>query len=142
MASGAARASTSRSGAYSEERLRNINPNGSFRSDRADPAHPDAQQPGMAHKRTASGNPRPPNYSSTTNHEERRYEERKVTERTFEAHVDRLLKRPSSPDKHHHRSATGEKRDAEAKPFEHRPKEQAPEIPLGNGTMVSRWPRQ
>ncbi|OAA47723.1 Spc97 / Spc98 family protein [Metarhizium rileyi] len=115
MASGSARAS-SRANNYADERIRNPIPNGSFRSERPDlraseASHPEAQYPGMAHKRTASGNPRPVNRSIAT--EERRYEERRVTERTFEAHVERILKRNPSPEKQHRRSATGERRESE-----------------------------
>ncbi|GAB0132534.1 hypothetical protein EsDP_00000967 [Epichloe bromicola] len=114
MASRAARASN-RYGNHAEDRLRSS----------ADAAfNPDSQYPGMPHKRTASGNPRPVNRSTST--EERRYEERRVTERTFEAHVDRILKRNPSPEKQHRRSGTGERRDGEAgrqKSSEFRPKD-------------------
>ncbi|KJK80240.1 Spindle pole body component [Metarhizium anisopliae BRIP 53293] len=117
MASGTARAA-SRANSYADDRMRSSMPNGSFRSERPDPrapeaSHPEAQYPGMAHKRTASGNPRPVNRSIST--QERRYEERRVTERTFEAHVDRILKRNPSPEKQHRRSATGERREGEVR---------------------------
>lgn len=57
-----------------------------------------------SHKRTASGNPRP--LSRTTTTEERRHEERRVTERTFETHLERLIPRAASP----------QRRQAEKKP--------------------------
>ncbi|KAG8425343.1 gamma tubulin complex Spc97/GCP2 subunit Alp4 [Metarhizium acridum] len=117
MASGTARAA-SRANSYADDRMRTSIPNGSFKSERPDlrapeASHAEAQCPGMAHKRTASGNPRPVNRSIST--EERRYEERRVTERTFEAHVDRILKRNPSPEKQHRRSATGERREGEVR---------------------------
>lgn len=136
MASGAARA-TSRANSYADERIRNSIPNGSFRSERPDlrtseAAHSEAQHPGMAHKRSASGNPRPVNRSMST--EERRYEERRVTERTFEAHLERTLKRNPSPEKQHRRSATGERREGEVrrqKSVEFRPKDSASDASQG-----------
>lgn len=138
MASGAARASN-RGNSYADERLRNPIPNGSFKNERPDPraseaSHPEAQYPGMAHKRTASGNPRPVNRSIREATEERRHEERRVTERTFEAHVDRILKRNPSPEKQHRRSATGERREGEVrrqKSVEFRPRDSVSEASQG-----------
>jgi gamma-tubulin complex component 2 len=138
MASGAARAS-SRANSYADERQRNPNPdpNGNFKGEAPDPraseaSYAEPQFPGMAHKRSASGNPRPPNRPMST--EERRYEERRVTERTFEAHVDRILKRTSSPEKQHRRSATGERREGEArrqKSTEFRPRDSPSDASAG-----------
>lgn len=141
MASGAARASN-RASSYADERLRNPNPNGSFKNERPDPRASEAPQaqaqfPGMAHKRTASGNPRPVNRSIST--EERRYEERRVTERTFEAHVDRMLKRNPSPEKQHRRSATGERREGEVrrqKSVEFRPRDSLSDAPQGTVWVI------
>ncbi|KAF4126755.1 gamma-tubulin complex component 2 [Geosmithia morbida] len=47
------------------------------------------------HKRSASGNPRQV--------EERRHEERKVTERTYEAHIQRLVPRSGTPEREQRR---------------------------------------
>ncbi|KHN98148.1 Spc97 / Spc98 family protein [Metarhizium album ARSEF 1941] len=132
MASGTGRAS-GRAHSYADDRMRNSVPNGSFKSERPDPraseaSHSEAQYPGMAHKRTASGNPRPVNRSTST--EERRYEERRITERTFEVHVDRILKRNPSPEKQHRPSATAELKRQKSAEF--RPRDSpsdAPEAP-------------
>lgn len=108
--------------------------NGSSRGERSDAKsipspQPGAQFPGMAHKRTASGNPRP--LSRTT--EERRHEERRVTERTYEAHIERV--RAVSPEKPQRRSVPAEKRAPEVRrqksTTELRPKEPVPEAPQG-----------
>ncbi|KAG6008390.1 hypothetical protein E4U21_004595 [Claviceps maximensis] len=116
MASGAPRASGARYSSYAEERVRSS----------ADAAfNPESQEhPGMQHKRSASGNPRLVSRSVTTG--ERRYEERRVTERTFEAHVDKILRRTSSPEKQRRRSGTAEKRDGDVrrqKSVEFRPRD-------------------
>ncbi|PNY27373.1 Spindle pole body component [Tolypocladium capitatum] len=132
MSSGAARAS-SRANAYGDERSRMSGANDSFRGERneaksAPSPQPGAQFPGGAHKRTASGNPRP--LSRTA--DERRYEERRVTERTYEARVERV--RAVSPEKPQRRSVAAEKRPAEVrrqKSTELRPKEPVPESPQG-----------
>ncbi|PHH90926.1 hypothetical protein CDD83_2225 [Cordyceps sp. RAO-2017] len=68
---------------------------GSFRG-----GGPDAKFPSTAHKRTASGNPR----SASQAAEERRHEERRVTERTYEARIERVV-RATSPDKAQKRAA-------------------------------------
>jgi gamma-tubulin complex component 2 len=108
------------------------NAHGSFKSERADAKDSPSPQPGggsfasTSHKRTASGNPRP---ASRTTTEERRYENRKVTEKTYEAHMERLVPRMSSPDRAQRRA---EKRPADAsrnKSSEGRPKESKVELP-------------
>lgn len=72
--------------------------------------------------RSASGNPRPT--SRTADERERRYDdrERRVTERTFEAQLERLVPRTTSPDRVQRRSTS--KRQAEA------PRHKTPEIRL------------
>ncbi|KAG6016970.1 hypothetical protein E4U54_008834, partial [Claviceps lovelessii] len=118
MASGAPRASGTRYSSHAEERVRSS-------ADAAFNPEPQQQHPGMQHKRSASGNPRLVSRSITTG--ERRYEERRVTERTFEAHVDKILRRTSSPEKQRRRSGTGgEKRDGDVrrqKSVEFRPRD-------------------
>ncbi|ATY63761.1 Spc97 Spc98 [Cordyceps militaris] len=67
-------------------------------------------QASLGHKRSASGNPRPISMAAV---EERRYEERKVTERTYEAQVERVVPRTASPEKIQRRSAPGERKPAD-----------------------------
>ncbi|OAA32274.1 Spc97 / Spc98 family protein [Moelleriella libera RCEF 2490] len=111
MASGAARESNrNRYGTHTDERMR--------ASESQQP-----QQPNMAHKRSASGNPRPANRSNATtktstttnNNEERRHEERRVTERTFERLSERIVRRNPSPakEKPHRRSEAPRPKSAE-----------------------------
>ncbi|KAG6259750.1 hypothetical protein E4U24_000066 [Claviceps purpurea] len=104
MASGAPRASNRYSRSYAEERVRSS-------AETAFNPEPQEHFPGLQHKRSASGNPRPVNRSVVT--EERRHDERRVTERTFEAHVDKMLRMTTSPEKQtRRRSGTGgERRD-------------------------------
>lgn len=138
MASGPARASSSRANNYADDRFRNSVPNGGFRSEAASYAD-GAQQPGMAHKRSASGNPRPVNRTTTTTStDEKRYDERRITERTFEAHVDRMLKRTASPEKQSRRSGASDRKDSELrrqKSVEFRPKESVSETAQGTLTL-------
>ncbi|KAJ6785498.1 hypothetical protein PWT90_04310 [Aphanocladium album] len=80
-------------------------------------------QASLGHKRSASGNPRPISMAAA---EERRYEERKITERTYEAQVDRIVPRTASPEKIQRRSAPGERKPADVprqKSAEWRPKD-------------------
>ncbi|KAJ4164573.1 hypothetical protein LMH87_006242 [Akanthomyces muscarius] len=80
-------------------------------------------QASLGHKRSASGNPRPISMATT---EERRYEEqRKVTERTYETHADRIVLRTASPEKIQRRSAPGDRKSA-ASP--RRPRDPKPEV--------------
>lgn len=84
---------------YPDERARLPAAQGAFKAERVGIRKAPSPQPigGLAstsHKRTASGNPRP---AGTTATEERRHEERRVTERTYEAQLDRLIPRPGSP---------------------------------------------
>ncbi|KAJ6444496.1 spindle pole body component [Purpureocillium lavendulum] len=128
MSSGATRASFGRPNGFDAERERERaraagasgsgSGSGSFRSEQqrrttapgaAPSPQPEGPFPGAAHKRTASGNPRPA--SRTT--DERRYEERRVTERTYEAHIERT--RTTSPEKQQRRSVPAEKRTSDAR---------------------------
>ncbi|KAG5950678.1 hypothetical protein E4U53_004597 [Claviceps sorghi] len=115
-ASGAPRASGARYSSFADERVRSA-------ADAAFHSEPQGHA-GMPHKRSASGNLRPVHRSVATG--ERRYEERRVTERTFEAHVDKILRRTSSPEKQRRRSGTGDKRDGDVrrqKSVEFRPRD-------------------
>ncbi|PQK10400.1 hypothetical protein BB8028_0002g07220 [Beauveria bassiana] len=67
-------------------------------------------QASLGHKRSASGNPRPISMAAA---EERRYEERKVTERVYEAQIERIVPRTASPEKIQRRSAPGERKPAD-----------------------------
>ncbi|KAI5463321.1 Spc98 family-domain-containing protein [Mariannaea sp. PMI_226] len=69
----------------------------SFKSERSDSSKGPSPRPGAyvgMHKRTASGNPRATSRSA----DERRFEERRVTERTYETHIERVT-RTTSPDR-------------------------------------------
>lgn len=103
MSSGPTRAS-SRANGHGDERPRVSGPSSNLRSERPDAyrkapsPQPTSQYASTTHKRTASGNPRPTSLTATTT-EDRRYEERRVTERTYEAHIQRLVPRSSGSDK-------------------------------------------
>ena len=133
MSSGAARAS-SRANGFGDDRPR-VSGHSSFKTERSDSRKGPSPQPAgqhgaTSHKRSASGNPRPA--SRMTEERERRFEERRVTERTFEAHLERLVPRNTSPERAQRRST--EKRPAEAprhKTPEARPREQRAETPQG-----------
>lgn len=135
MSAGPSRAS-SRANTYGDERPRVSGPNGSFRSEKADSyrkgpsPQPGSQYASTSHKRTASGNPRPASRTA----EERRYEERRVTEHTYETHLRRLVPRNTSPDREVPRAA-GEKKSQDAP--RHRQSESRPkaEIPQGSAPM-------
>ncbi|CAH0015543.1 unnamed protein product [Clonostachys rhizophaga] len=123
MSSGPAR-SSSRANGTADERPRVSTTNGSFRAERMESGRKTASPQTSAsygstqHKRTASGHHR--NVSRST--EERRYEERRITERTIEAHVQRLVPRSTStdrqrppverkaPDTHKHKVSEGRSR--------------------------------
>ncbi|KAM4056827.1 spindle pole body component [Hirsutella rhossiliensis] len=135
MSSGGTRA-PSRANGYGDERSRLSGANTSFRSERTDakggpssssqPGGAHSSATGTAHKRSASGNPR----SATQPADERRYEERRVTERTYEAHVERV--RTTSPEKPQRRTVPVDKRPSglrRQKSSEWRPKEPATEPP-------------
>lgn len=134
MSSGAARASN-RANGYPDDRPR-VSGHNSFKTERSDSRKGPSPQPGSgagasagAHKRSASGNPRPT--SRTTNERERRFEERRVTERTFEAQLERLVPRGTTEAAP---SRGADKRPAEVprhKTPEVRPKETRAETPQG-----------
>ncbi|OAA61452.1 Spc97/Spc98-like protein [Cordyceps fumosorosea ARSEF 2679] len=132
--SGAPRSSTSRANGYGDERLRmtssNVGGYGSSKHERQEgrnaPTPSGGFQASLGHKRSASGNPRPISMA-----EERRYEERKVTERTYEAQIERIVPRTASPEKIQRRSAPGERRPADVprqKPAEYRPRDSRSEV--------------
>ncbi|KAF5632631.1 spindle pole body component alp4 [Fusarium tjaetaba] len=108
MASGAPRASGRTSANdYRDERPRVSNNLKGERSDsRKGPPSTTQSNFSNVHKRSASGNPR----TSSRNEEERRFETRRVTERTFEAHLERAVPRNTSPERSHRRNAPSESR--------------------------------
>ncbi|PTD04909.1 Spindle pole body component alp4 [Fusarium culmorum] len=113
MSSGAPRPS----GRTSANDYRDERPRGSaanLKSDRSDPRKGPSPQPNFssAHKRSASVNPR-----ATSRHdEEHRFESRRVTERTFEAQLERLVPRTTSPERAHRRNAASESRNTSKAP--------------------------
>jgi gamma-tubulin complex component 2 len=79
------------------------------------------------HKRTASGATR----ATSRNADERRFEERRVTERTYETHVERVA-RATSPDRHRRSGAPETRADAPRhKTPELKVREQRAETPQG-----------
>ncbi|KAL6914051.1 hypothetical protein ACHAP8_001990 [Fusarium lateritium] len=113
MSSGAPRPS----GRTSANDYRDERPRGSaanLKSERSDPRKGPSPQPNFssAHKRSASVNPR-----ATSRHdEERRFESRRVTERTFEAQLERLVPRNTSPERAHRRNTASESRNTSKAP--------------------------
>ena len=107
---------------------------GGYKSERPDAkAGPSSQAGGFqgsfGHKRSASGNPRPMSVADS----ERRYEERRITERTYEAQVERMVPRGTSPEKAQRRSMQAEK-SAEVpkqRSSEFKPKESRADAPQG-----------
>lgn len=120
-----ARASSRAANGYGDERRPRVpgHAGSSFRSDKPDAykkapsPQPGTQYTSTSHKRTASGNPRPVSRTA----DERQYEQRKVVERTFEAHLQRHVPRGTTPEREQRRSVQHEKRPLEA------PRQKAPE---------------
>ncbi|KAF7550285.1 hypothetical protein G7Z17_g5822 [Cylindrodendrum hubeiense] len=134
MASGAPRAS-SRANGQSDERPRvSTHASNSFKSERSESSKGPSPRPGAfpgMHKRTASGNPR----NTSRNVEERRFEERRVTERTFEAHLERVIPRTTtSPERTHRRAAPSETRAAPDAP-----RHKTPELKVRAETPQAPW---
>lgn len=120
MSSGAPRASgrVSANG-HGDERPRVSATHGTnLKNDRSESSKGPSPRPGSLpgiHKRTASGNPRTMT-SRNVEERERRYEERRVTERTFEAHIERAVPRTTSPERSHRRGVQSESRAASNAP--------------------------
>ncbi|PTB80319.1 hypothetical protein M440DRAFT_1388632 [Trichoderma longibrachiatum ATCC 18648] len=99
MSSGVRKRASSRANAnaFADERSRISGANGSFRSGTADARNAEAPQLGdsESHKRPSPGNASRVGKAR----DERRYDERKVVERTFDAHVERGTPRTASPAK-------------------------------------------
>lgn len=148
MSSGPTRASSRAANGHGDERPRVSGPSASFRSERAEAYNnnkkapspqPGAQFASTSHKRSASGNPRP---ASRTTTEERRYEERRVTERTYEAHISRLVPRTNSADKEV-ASTGGSKERKGQESRSHKPSESRSKAPETNqGKYWAAHPRQ
>ena len=132
MSSAAQTRASSRANLHPDEppRPRMSTANGSFRSERPEPRTASSQfAQGTSHKRSASGNPRP----SSRTADERRYEERRVTEREYETRIERNVTRATSPDKMQRKSASTSERKSDAsrqKMPEVRAKEPRVETPL------------
>ena len=131
-----ARASSRANGHGDERRPRVSAPSSSFRSDKADAFKKvPSPQPGTqyssstSHKRTASGNPRP----TSRTPDERQFEQRKVVERTFEAHLQRLVPRSTTPEREQKRSAQKERRPSEVA------RQKAPEARSRANTLQGTW---
>ncbi|KAH7149985.1 Spc98 family-domain-containing protein [Dactylonectria estremocensis] len=134
MASGAPRASSRVNGQGDERpRVSANHASNSFKSERSDSSKGPSPRPGAfpgMHKRTASGNPR----TAGRNVEERRFEERRVTERTFEAHLERVIPRTTSPERAHRRNAPSETRAAPDAP-----RHKTPELKARAETPQAPW---
>jgi gamma-tubulin complex component 2 len=85
----------------------------------------------FGHKRSASGNPRPMSVADT----ERRYEERRITERTYEAQVERMVPRATSPEKAQRKAMPAERKAEEPRQrsSEFKARESRPDAPQGMG---------
>lgn len=131
------RMTSSNVGAYSSSK--HERPEGRHHNNGPPPSLSGSFQASLGHKRSASGNPRPISMAAA---EERRYEERKITERTYEAQVDRIVPRTASPEKIQRRSAPGERKPADVprqKSAEWRPKDSKSEVTQGMLAWEITW---
>ncbi|RBR06450.1 uncharacterized protein FIESC28_11073 [Fusarium coffeatum] len=85
-----------------------------LKTERSDSRKGPSPQPNFsgAHKRSASTNPR----AASRHDEERRFESRRVTERSFEAQLERVVPRTTSPERAHRRNAASESRNTSKAP--------------------------
>ncbi|KAG9504685.1 hypothetical protein J7337_004660 [Fusarium musae] len=142
MASGAPRASGRTSANdYRDERPRVSTNLKGERSDSRKGPPPSTTQSNFSnvHKRSASGNPR----TSSRNEEERRFETRRVTERTFEAHLERAVPRNTSPERSHRRNAPSESRATSKAPRHDTPeaRQSRAETPLASTVPQAPQPK-
>lgn len=102
------------------------------------PSHAGSFQASLGHKRSASGNPRPISMAAA---EERRYEERRVTERTYEAQIERIVPRTAGSEKIQRRGAPGDRRLADVVPTqksgEWRPRDSNPKSDVTSGKLAN-----
>lgn len=124
--SGVRTRATSRASTFADERSRVPGANGNFRRGVADAKNAEAGPFGNneSNKRSSpASNAR----AASRAKDERRYEERKVTERTFEAHVERVISRTNSPAKQQQqpqrRSTQQQQQQQQQPPPEKRPAE-------------------
>ncbi|PTB45388.1 uncharacterized protein TrAFT101_000836 [Trichoderma asperellum] len=122
--SGVRTRASSRASAFADERSRVPGANGNLRRSAADAKNAEAGPFGNneSHKRSSpAGNAR----AASRAKDERRYEERKVTERTFEAHVERVISRTNSPAKQQQQQQQPQRRSTlqQQQPPEKRPPE-------------------
>ncbi|KAH7017415.1 Spc98 family-domain-containing protein [Ilyonectria destructans] len=133
MASGAPRASSRANGQGDERPRVSTHASNSFKSERSESSKGPSPRPGAfpgMHKRTASGNPR----ATSRSVEERRFEERRVTERTYEAHLERVIPRTTSPERTHRRGVPSETRAAPDAP-----RHKTPELKVRAETPQAPW---
>lgn len=102
-----------------------------LKSERSDSRKGPSPQPNFsgAHKRSASTNPR----AASRHDEERRFESRRVTERSFEAQLERVVPRTTSPERAHRRNAASESRNTSKTPRNDIPeaRQSRAETPMG-----------
>lgn len=124
------------------ERQQEGNSGGTARNGPPPPSLAGSFQASLGHKRSASGNPRPMSMAAA---EERRHEERRVTERTYEAQIERIVPRTASPEKMQRRSGPGDRRQPDVsrqKSGEWRPRESKSDVAQGkhlSRVLSSAW---
>lgn len=121
--SGVRTRASSRASVFADDRSRVPGANGNLRRAAADAKNAEAGPFGSneSQKRsTPAGNARVVSRAK----DERRYEERKVTERTFEAHVERVVSRTNSPVKQPQRRPTLQQ--SQQQPQQQQPPEKRP----------------
>ncbi|KAL9488448.1 hypothetical protein ACSS6W_000725 [Trichoderma asperelloides] len=125
--SGVRTRASSRASAFADERSRVPGANGNLRRSAADAKNAEAGPFGNneSHKRSSpAGNAR----AASRAKDERRYEERKVTERTFEAHVERVISRTNSPAKQQQQQQQPQRRSTLQQQQQQPPEKRPPEM--------------
>lgn len=136
--SGVRTRASSRASVFADDRSRVPGANGNLRRAAADAKNAEAGPFGSSESQkrsTPAGNARAVGRAK----DERRYDERKVTERTFEAHVERVVSRTNSPVKQPQRRPTlqqsqqqpPQQQPPEKRPAEMRQREMRAETPPG-----------
>ncbi|KAH0531853.1 hypothetical protein TsFJ059_000633 [Trichoderma semiorbis] len=121
MSSGVRTRASSRANAFADDRSRISGANGRSRSGTADAKNAEAQLGGNeSHKRSSPGHAR------ERLGKERRFEERKGIERSFEAHVERVTSRTASPAKQEQQRRA--QQQAEMRPAEMRRQKSSTEL--------------
>lgn len=121
MSSGVRTRASSRANAFADDRSRISGANGRSRSGTADAKNAEPQLGGNeSHKRSSPGHAR------ERLGKERRFEERKGIERSFEAHVERVTSRTASPAKQEQQRRA--QQQAEMRPAEMRRQKSSTEL--------------